>query len=319
MSLSDISLSPKQEKADRLALKHLLFRAEWWLVGLVAALCVGCVVNATLRHQAVAWVEFFPAFGASAMLVALGMYIRATRPMPQMALGAIGFGIFMAFSGSVAIFIFTLFPFASPLIDPSLMTVDAALGYRWIGFVEYIAQYPAIGVALHYVYLSILPQMVGVIILLAFLHRPVDLHRFLTVGILCMIITVAFWWAFPSVGPSAFGMVSEDIQEKIKLIANAAYGEDMRRLSYDGISLISPSQITGVIALPSFHMIMACMVVWFTRGTLAFFPVVLVNIAMVPATLIHGGHHLVDLFGGVFTFTVCLWAASRLIPKPLRD
>ena len=45
-------------------------------------------------------------------------------------------------------------------------------------------------------------------------------------------------------------------------------------------------------------MIMALMVVWFSRGTFAFLPLTAVNTAMVPATLTHGGHHLVDLLAG---------------------
>ena len=60
-------------------------------------------------------------------------------------------------------------------------------------------------------------------------------------------------------------------------------------------------------------MIMALMVVWFTRGTLAFLPAALVNTAMIPATLSHGGHHLVDLFGGLAVFALGVWIANRLI------
>ncbi len=314
MSAIDILSSSPPEKAVGIPVKHLLFRAEWRLLALVGLLCVGCVVNAAVRDQAVAWGGFFPAFGASAMLVVIGMYIRATRPMPQLALGAIGFGIFMSFTGSVAIFIYTLFPVVYPVVDLSLMGVDAALGFVWTDFVKFIASYPLLGIGLRYVYLSILPQMVAVIILLAVLNRTIPLHRFLTVGIFCMIVTVAIWWLFPSVGPGAYAMVPIEVQAKIGLVLDAAYGAELRRLSTEGMAIITADRITGVIAFPSFHMIMACMVVWFTRGTWAFIPALAVNIAMVPATLSHGGHHLVDVFAGAVTFALCVWLVNRLIP-----
>jgi hypothetical protein len=295
-------------------LTGLVARPELVLLGLVIAVCIACVGNAVLKNQAVDWMGFIPAIGASFALVLMGVYVRAMRQMQRMALGAIGFGIFAAFSSSIAIFIYTLFPLAHPLIDPSLIAYDAAVGFSWIRFVEFIAGYPVLGIALHYVYLSILPQVVCVIILLSFLNRAVALHRFLASGIVCMIVTVGFWWLFPSVGPAAFGMVSPDIQARISLLANDAYGAEMRRLAADGIDVITPLRITGVIAFPSFHMVMACMVVWFTRRTWAFLPLVLVNGLMIPATIVHGGHHLIDLAGGLVTFTACLWGVTRLIP-----
>lgn len=309
MSSTNISTSSKSP----LHLFSVFVPAEWMLLGLVAALCICCVLSATLASQAVDWVAFFPAFGASLALVILGAYIRATRQMPRMALGAIGFGVFMCFTGSVAIFIYTLFPLSNPLIDLDLIAIDAALGFSWLRFVEFIATYTIFGTVLHYVYLSILPQVVFVIILLSFLNRAVSLHRFLSVGIFCMIMTVGFWWLFPSVGPAAFGSVAQDLGAQIGLMADAAYGAEMRQLATEGIDFITPTRITGVIAFPSFHMVMACMVVWFTRGTFAFVPLAFVNMAMLPATIVHGGHHLIDLFGGLAAFAICLWAATKLI------
>lgn len=295
-------------------LAGLFMPAERRLLALVAGLCIACVLSAAIRAQAVDWPAFFPAFGGSVGLVILGAYVRATRPMPQMALGAIGFGIFMCFTGSVAIFIFTLFPVARPLIDPALIKLDASLGYSWAGAVEDLARFPIFGKLLRYVYLSILPQMVAVIMLLAYLNRAVSLHRFLAVGIICMILTVALWAVFPSIGPGAYATISPEVQAKIGLVLDSAYSEKLRQLAAEGLPLISPAHVTGVIAFPSFHMIMACMVVWFTRATWAFVPAVVVNLLMVPATLTHGGHHLIDLIAGIATFAVCLWATNQLVP-----
>ena len=71
-------------------------RPEWGLLGLVVALCISGVANATMMDQAVDWAAFVPAIGASFALILMGVYVRATRQMLRMALGAIGFGIFAA-------------------------------------------------------------------------------------------------------------------------------------------------------------------------------------------------------------------------------
>lgn len=316
MSFSDVSVMSRSRSCAPVAAGKLLAWGEVLQLLMVVAICIACVTNAIWANQSVAWGAFFPAFAASAGLVLIGVYIRATRQMPRLALGAIGFGVFTLFTGSIAIFIFTLFPVVNPLIDPILIGIDAWLGYSWPRFVEHIAAYPTFGLALRYVYLGALPQVVAMIVLLSFLGTANALHRFLAVGILCMIVTVAVWWLFPSVGPAAYNMVSAEIQNQIGLVVNASYGADLRRLASVGLPVITPAQINGVIAFPSFHMIMACMVVWFARGTVAFVPMLLFNIAMVPATLSHGGHHLVDVLAGVVTFCGCLAVVYRLIPNP---
>ena len=295
------------------AISGLFMPAEWLLLGLVAAISVSGIVSAALAQQAVDWLGFFPAFGASIALVLIGAHVRANKNMPRLALGTIGFGVFTCFMGSIAIFIFTLFPLQHPLIDPALISIDAVFGYVWADFVQAIGRYPVFGKILGYVYMSSLPQIVAIIILLAFLNRAVDLYRFLTTGIFCLIAIVAFWWLFPSIGPAAYSSVAPDVQDKIGLVVNAEYGAQLRQLSAQGLAVITIDRIVGVIAFPSFHMVMACMAVWFTRRTFAFVPSLLINIAMVPATLSHGGHHLFDLVGGVAIFAVCLWIVTRLI------
>lgn len=316
MSAVNAAQRVSSENSARSNAAVLLSLPEAVLLGLVACVSLAGFLSASLSHQAVDWWSFFPAFGASVAMVIMGMYIRATRDMPRMALGAIGFGVFMAFTGSIAIFIFTLFPVVFPLIDPTLMSIDMKLGYSWPDFVGTIASYPLFGTALGYVYLSILPQMVAVIVLLSFLNRSVELHQFLAVGIVCMIVTVGIWWMYPSVGPSAFTAIPPDVQAKIGLVVDHDYAAQLQQLASEGLPLIGLDQIIGVIAFPSFHMIMACMAVWFTRRSVVFVPVLLTNLAMIPATLSHGGHHLVDLLAGCVTFAVCLFAVTRLIPHP---
>ena len=51
-------------------------------------------------------------------------------------------------------------------------------------------------------------------------------------------------------------------------------------------------------------------------AAVAFLPAALVNTAMVPATLSHGGHHLIDLLGGLAVFALGLWITQRLIRQP---
>jgi hypothetical protein len=287
--------------------------AEVMLAAMVAAIGLAAAFSAALRAQAVDWAAFAPALAASAALVALGGWMRARRGMRRLALAAIGTGVFMGFSGASAIFIYTLFPVHNALVDTRLAGWDAALGYDWTAFVGWLADHPLVGVPLAWVYHSSLVQIVGLIVVLAALGRGPALHRFLMTGVTGMTATVAIWWCIPSLGPSTLFDVPPDAAARIGLVFSPEMGDWLSRLAAQGVPVITPDVITGVIAFPSFHMFMALMCLWFARGTWLWWLYLPLNIAMVPATLAHGAHHMVDLMAAGAVFALCTALSSRLV------
>jgi len=277
---------------------------------------LGAVLLTQVLGRVVNWPPFLAGFGGTLGLMAIGAYVRGMKGTPRLALALIGVAIFMGFTAVSSVFIFALFPLPHPLIDPLLITLDAQLGYHWPSFVETLAAYPGFARGLGYLYFTSLPQMVLTICLLAVLGRTVTLHRFLAVGMLTLVAAVSIWWLWPSIGPSGFLTIPEDVRLATGLYFDSAYGAHLLKLVEVGPPRISPEAITGVVAFPSYHMIMACMVVWYSRGTVLFLPLLAANALMVPATLSHGGHHLVDLLAGAVVFGLCVWIAGRLIREP---
>lgn len=280
---------------------------------LIAAVGLLAVALALAMQRQVNWPPFLGGYFGTLGLAVIGGYIRQVKAAPRIALALVGAAIFSGFTAVSSIFIFALFPLPNPLIDPMLIDVDAALGYHWPTLVAWLAQYPGFALVLGYVYHSSLVQILLTIVLLAALSREIILHRFLLVGIVTLIFAVAIWWLLPSIGPSGFQSIPEADRLATGLYFNPAYGEHLRNLVEVGPRRISPEVITGVVAFPSYHMIMALMVVWFSRGTFAFLPALTINAAMVPATLTHGGHHLIDLIAGLAVFALSVWIAARLI------
>lgn len=187
-------------------------------------------------------------------------------------------------------------------------------GYDWAGFVAGLAEWPLAGTALGWLYQSSLLQMAVLVVMLAALGRAGEMHRFLTAGILAMALTIAFWWLWPSIGPSAYAELPAEAARRIGLVVNPAVGAGLRELAAAGPGVIRPETVTGVVAFPSYHMIMALMVAFYARRTLLFPVFALASLGMVPATLSHGGHHLVDLIGGTAIFALAALAARRLVP-----
>jgi len=293
-----------------------LLPAERWMLRLVAGVGLLAVALAVGMQRQVNWPPFLAGYFGTMGLAAVGGYVRQAKGAPRIALALVGTAIFTGFTAVSSVFIFALFPLPNPLIDPALIKLDAALGYDWSSLVSWLAGYPGLAMVLGYIYNSSLLQILLTIVLLAALSREIALHRFLFVGILTLILAVAIWWLVPSVGPSAFQPIPEADRLATGLYYNPAYGAYLRELVEVGPRVITPEVVTGVVAFPSYHMIMALMVVWFTRGTFAFLPALGLNIAMVPATLTHGGHHLIDLVAGLVVFGFAVWVAGRLIRPP---
>lgn len=290
-----------------------LFRAEVGLLAVVLALLLVTILHDVLLPSAVDWAGFAPMIAATLALVALGAFIRMNRPRPQLAAFAVCFGLFCSFSAVVAIFIFQLFPFERPTIDRALISVDAALGYDWSAFLLLLAQWPAFGQFLGWVYAAAIPQLVVVIVALAVQGRERALHRFLWVGVGGMAVTVLIWRLLPSVGPSPYHEIPAEAA-LIGLVVDGDYAARLMQYASEGVPVIRPDLLIGVVAFPSFHMFMACMGLWFARGTVVFPAMVMVSGLMIPATLGHGGHHLTDLIASVFLFAALAALAARFLP-----
>ena len=290
--------------------------AEQMLIALTIGIGLLAFILAQVAGQAVAWNAFLISFAPSLGLVMLGCFVRVRRDMPRAAMAAIGTGIYIGFSGVIAILIYLRFPFDTPMIDTQLMAFDAALfGYSWDGFTSAMAAYPALGKAIGAIYGTSLAQLFVVIFILSFLGRLVDLHRLLITGTLSLLLAVAFWWVWPSIGPSAYVALSPDVETALGLVHGQAEGDRLMHLATTGVPLISPEVIMGTIAFPSYHTVMLCLSVGFVWGTWAFWPMLVLNLGMLPAILSHGGHHVSDMLGGFVAFAIAFLIAIKLVAR----
>ncbi|MGC1504090.1 MAG: phosphatase PAP2 family protein [Sulfitobacter sp.] len=293
-----------------------LAQPEQLLIALTLGIGLLAFALAQTAGQAVAWNAFLISFAPSLGLILLGGFVRVKRNMPRAAMAAIGTGVYIGFSGVIAILIYLRFPFDTPMIDSQLMAVDSALfGYSWQGFTSAMAAYPTIGKVIGAIYGTSLAQLFLVIFILSFLGRAVDLHRLLITGTLSLLLAVGFWWVWPSIGPSAYVALSYEVETALGLVHGQAEGDRLMQIATTGVPMISPEVIMGTIAFPSYHTVMLCLSIGFVWGTWIFWPLVVVNLGMLPAILSHGGHHLSDMLGGFAAFAVALWIAVKLVPR----
>ena len=251
--------------------------------------------------------------------IALGQVYRHTGRSDKIAPSLIASGNFILFTTVASASTYLLLPVDNFGFDHFLASIDYCLGYEWIWFVSWFDNHALLGFSLAVIYGSSLIQMVSVILLLGLRGKVMSLHRFLATGVLSFLFGIAIWALLPSFGPSAIIENPSDISRNTFLVVGAEYGMQLRRVAHFGVSRISPHDALGLIAFPSFHAIMAMMVIVFSRGFGKLFYLYLpLNILMFPAILLHGGHHLVDVFAGITVFLVahalvCWWVPSTKI------
>jgi len=118
----------------------------------------------------------------------------------------------------------------------------------------------------------------------------------------------------------AYYGLSPELAAKINLAVGPDYGAELRTLAqHQGAVWISPLQIKGLIAFPSFHTVLALLSIY---GALSIRPLivpfVVLNLTAVAAVPLHGGHHLVDVFAGIAVFFVGVFVARRLLASSER-
>lgn len=279
-------------------------------LGLAAFLAI--VILSEWRNQAIDWMSFFPGYAASLGLLAVGIYIRVLKAAERVAALTVALSGYALFGISMGIVFHIYMPRPEPILDEALLRFDHLFGYHWPDAVEWLAREQAwLGKVLSHVYLSSFAQLICAIVVLAAMGRTEKLNLLLLTGMIGLFLTFVVWQIFPNFSMGIHFPISSEAEQAIRLFTNTAYGERLKDAALNGIPVISNQTMLGVVAFPSYHTVMACLVVWFLFRTVVFWPAVVVNIAMVPAIHIHGAHHILDFVGGVLVFFAALWL-SRL-------
>lgn len=280
------------------------------LIGLMAAVAA---LLADLRGVTIDLGSFAGQALAVLLIAAIAATYRQKGRQPAISLALANCAILILFSNVGAVLNYLLIAPGSVPMDPYLFDLDRMLGFDWLAFAEAVGRYPQLSRLLAIIYCSSLLQLVAVILLLALRERRGAVQRFVLCGMVASAASMAFWALFPSFGPASSLALSPELDAALGRVTDASAGEALLALARNGAVAIRSDQIMGLIAFPSMHMVMMLMTVWYLRGSRSLPIFVALNVPMIPAILIHGGHHLVDLIGGAALFAASAAVAALLV------
>ena len=292
----------------------VFFAAERVVLFIISTLAVVDLALIVRSDISVDWLNYLISIAIGLSLLGVGQVYRTRRPDRRLAAALIASGLFILFSIVGSVFNYMFLPITGQPIDPLLIRIDAALGYEWRRTVMLAAHYPLIGTLLFAVYATSLPQMLLIILMLGFGGEQSRLHHFMLVGTLGALASIAFWIVFPTYGAKAYYDLPEWVVSAIPLAVDPAYGAELMRLGREGVQFLTPKDVLGLIGFPSFHIVMAAMSVYFApRNHAIRTTLYALNVLMLPAVLVQGGHHLTDVVGGLALFAVVCPLSSVLL------
>lgn len=293
---------------------RFLQRSEFFVLKVaVAAVALDAALIAA-RGAGVDFASYGILLGVTALMFATGIAYRRSGRSDAIAATMIAASLFILFTAAMSLFNYLLVPNGRPTIDAMLAGWDAALGYRWPDMVAWAARHPVFNEIMRATYLSTLAQIALCLVILGLTGRSRELSMLLIAMTIAGTFTILFWGIFPTTGPSAFDSPPADVLRAANPVLGPSYGAYVTALIRDGAPYLSPNDLSGLVAFPSFHTVLALAATWHSRDVKWLFAVLLpVNLAVLPAVLAHGGHHLVDIPAGAVVFLFAEWGAHSIL------
>jgi hypothetical protein len=220
----------------------------------------------------------------------------------------------IVFPAGCSLLSYLLLTVAGPRIDALLAAADRAMGFDWLSLMTFIAQHPIADLILKLAYVSVLPQTVFLIFALGFGNRASELYRLSFALAIGAVITLAIWALAPSFGAFSVYTLPDSVAGKLGLALGFDYGKALVKMLSDGPSFISPTELRGLVGFPSYHTLQALLLTWYARNLRVWrWPALLLNLTVLAAIPIQGGHHLMDAFGGIAVAALSVAAAGRIV------
>lgn len=279
----------------------------WWIVGLVT------IVNAT--WFVASDIEFSPAgtlkmlsgvVGAGIPLLIYGT-VRYDRNIVA-ALSAVL--LIIGFSAAAAPLSYLVATLGLPQWDNALLRWDRALGLDWRAYLDWVNNRPLIGLMFTLTYQSLMSQMIVICLVLGLGGRHFELRVFTLAVVMSGMVCVLISALMPAMAMYVqLGLKPHDFPN---LAPAAAYVHVEHILSLrDGtFRVFSLDTAEGIITFPSYHASLAVIfmaALWSVRWLR--WPGVVLNLLVIAATPIDGGHYFVDVGAGIAIAAACLWAA----------
>jgi membrane-associated phospholipid phosphatase len=200
----------------------------------------------------------------------------------------------------------------APMADSALEATDSLLGLSAQSVVAWVATWRSSLEPLRILYNSAFPEAAGSVLLLSIIGRRLETWRLCFLFLVTLLSCAIISFAIPAYG--SFVHAAPATLKGLPPGAGTFWWDALNRCRSATVAVLTINDLGGVIAFPSFHTVIALLIMqaWFWNRWLRF-PVIGWNLAVLFTTLPIGGHYFVDLIAGALLWFTWSAAAERVV------
>jgi len=281
------------------------------LFAILGTIIAGEIVWKILGHFDVDMQSYGLLASFSLAFLLSSVFYERIRKNPSIGSMLFGLGFLLIFAASVNVVSYFGLTIAGPRIDEPLAAIDRALGVDWLELMLFTTSHPALNFIFQVAYSVSLYETLLLMILWGWNDRTRLTEQLCLALVIGGIVTVITWISMPSFGAFTVYTIPTTPALKSALALNADYARLLLHLWTHGPGHISPLTVKGLVGFPSFHAAQAIIATWYARKTrFLFYPFLAFNTVVILSTPIQGGHHVVDVIGGLAVAAFAIWIAT---------
>jgi membrane-associated phospholipid phosphatase len=185
-----------------------------------------------------------------------------------------------------------------PLRDQEMIWLERHLGFDWLEIMRGLDHWPGALKLLDGAYATFTSQLIATVLVLVIARRTRELDRFFVTFVCATLIAETTSALVPTLGPmSALAGYAEF--SNLPTLGRAT-GETVMALRQGTLTTIDLDAINGIISFPSLHAAVAVIVPFTLRWNKPlFWPLLVLDGAMLLSAVPSGNHYLGDVFGGI--------------------
>ena len=242
-----------------------------------------------------------------------GWLYEEHRPEPRLAAMLSCTSFLIGFTAAASVLNALLLTVAGPRIDDVLAGWDRALGFNWPAMMQQMARHPGLLWILECAYGALLPEIALAILILGTFGEIASVYRFVLAVALGALVCIFIWTLFPAFGAMSVYSLDSAVAVKLHVPVDGAYGEVLVQMLASGPRFITPDNVKGLIGFPSYHAVLAFLLIWYFRSLPWLrWSVFALNGIVILATPIEGGHHWIDVFAALPVAILAITGAGKL-------
>jgi hypothetical protein len=278
---------------------------------------IAAAISATAANLA-AGISFQPrqiAYVALIVIGALGLsaFYTVARPDDRVARlfrAAIELFLLSFLCGSLS---YAAASLSRPLWDEVFVAWDQAIGFDWRHWLGVLNGYPKVNLVLALAYHSMWPQLAIVIVALVTVRDYRRLDVLLLAFGFAAVVTVVVAGFMPALSPLAHFAITPADHPNIVLAVPREFEAQALALRDGGMRIIELGKAQGLVTFPSFHTVVAVLLLLgFRQVPYLRWASLVLNTLMLISIPIEGSHYLVDLIAGV-AVALLAWAMARAL------